>query len=64
MYIKCPHCRETFGSAAWNEATEQEYNQPITSIEDEDAEEAFFICPECRALCEFHELVGEETDNA
>ena len=60
MDIKCPHCRETFGAAAWNDTTEKEYGETITSIEEEDAEEAFFICPGCRALCEHHELVGEE----
>jgi uncharacterized C2H2 Zn-finger protein len=62
--FKCPQCEGIFSGSAWNETTEQEYKEPITSIEDEDAEEAFFICPDCRALCEFHELVGEERDNA
>lgn len=64
MDIECPHCRYTFGSEAWNETTEQEYGEAIASIEDEDAEEAFFICPGCGALCEHYELVEEETDNA
>jgi hypothetical protein len=63
MDIECPHCEETFGSAAWNESTEEEYGTGITKLEDEDAYEAAFVCPNCRALVEYHEF-GEEADNA
>lgn len=64
MDYECPHCEETFGASAWNKSTEEEFGDGITKLEDEDAYEAAFTCPNCRALCEHHELVGEETDNA
>lgn len=63
MEYECPHCEETYGAEDWNKSTEEEYGTTITRLEDEDVEEAAFVCPNCRALVEFYEF-GEETDNA
>lgn len=59
---ECPYCNGLFSAEQWNKITAEEFGENIIPIEDEEAVEGTFVCPDCRASVEHHEF-GEETEN-